>query len=203
MELNLRGNVASPRTKRVWPQIQGFRVEAEQRGQERRLVCCSSVETLLPRPLSLSPHQLSQSRPSLLVGSTSIHRNYYSSLKKWIPLSPNQLILNQEATARPYSDILTIQCMISSWASWNAHKIHVLELQTTNMVIFGGPLKISNALVWYSVSCNDQHSIISRFGWYAGPHPTPQWNQAVCNLDIKQKNMSTFTVGGRLFSCLN
>ena len=97
--------------------------------------------------LSLSPHQLSQSRPSLLVGSTSIHRNYYSSLKKGIPLSRNQPILNQEAIVRPYSDILTIQCMISSWASWNAHKIHVLELQTTNMVIFGSPLKISNALV--------------------------------------------------------
>ena len=40
--------------RRVGPQIQIFRVEAEQRGQERRLVCCSSVETLLPRPLSLS-----------------------------------------------------------------------------------------------------------------------------------------------------
>ena len=43
-------------------------------------------------------------------------------------LSPNQLILNQEATARPYSDILTIQCMISSFAtSKNAHKIQTFN----------------------------------------------------------------------------
>ena len=76
------------------------------------------------------------------------------------------------------------------------HSIHTLELQTTNMVIFGGPLKISNALqlVWYSVNCNDQH-LHNRFVWYAGPHPTPQWNQAVCNLDVKQKNMSIFADG--------
>ena len=32
-------------------------------------------------------------------------------------LSPNQLILNQEVIARPYSDILTIQSMISSFAT--------------------------------------------------------------------------------------
>ena len=49
-------------------------------------------------------------------------------------------------------------------------------------------------LVWYSVNCNDQH-LHNRFVWYAGPHPTPQWNQAVCNLDVKPKNMSIFADG--------